>query len=423
MEKQFKKHKVKENKTRGITLIALVITIIVLLILAGVSISMLAGDNSILRNATEAKSKTEYAKAQEEVALAYAEAVGKYYTSNAGTVDLESEVIGALKDAGYTIENVTTGTVTGITVEGSTETLSINMNENNSTGQNFTIGFSSSSGTAYYVLADGKYYLLTITDTTATLSTEGLSQKPTGSTANVANITATATTNSSAVNLTYNNGILTVKTNSVTDDTRVTIQLSYNGISSNYIELTVNSTAQTYTIATNISKGTSSGSSSIKSNSTATVNLSANTNYVLPSSITVTGATYSYNSSTGIVTLSQPTENVTITVVCEVETITDLTDTEWYFNRSLVFEEYCTYNINFNSENPSGEMVSYDKLIWSRSGPDGPYLCYGDSALERYGSRPDTWTFEACRTIYITGGEDATNTELIAWLQANATLQ
>ena len=39
----------KGNK--GITLIALVITIIVLLILAGVSIAMLSGENSILRRA------------------------------------------------------------------------------------------------------------------------------------------------------------------------------------------------------------------------------------------------------------------------------------------------------------------------------------------------------------------------------------
>ena len=41
----------KENlkKVKGITLIALVITIIVLLILAGVSIATLAGDNGILK--------------------------------------------------------------------------------------------------------------------------------------------------------------------------------------------------------------------------------------------------------------------------------------------------------------------------------------------------------------------------------------
>ncbi len=38
----------KEIGEKGITLIALIITIIVLLILAGVSIAMLTGDNGIL---------------------------------------------------------------------------------------------------------------------------------------------------------------------------------------------------------------------------------------------------------------------------------------------------------------------------------------------------------------------------------------
>ena len=47
------------NNTNGITLIALVITIIVLLILAGVTISTLMGDNGILTKANEAKIETE----------------------------------------------------------------------------------------------------------------------------------------------------------------------------------------------------------------------------------------------------------------------------------------------------------------------------------------------------------------------------
>ena len=47
------------KKEKGITLIALVITIIVLLILAGVSISMLTGENGILTQAQTAKEETE----------------------------------------------------------------------------------------------------------------------------------------------------------------------------------------------------------------------------------------------------------------------------------------------------------------------------------------------------------------------------
>ena len=62
------KNKLKERK--GITLIALVITIIVLLILAGVSITMLTGENGILTKAKSEKTRTENASAEEKVKLA-----------------------------------------------------------------------------------------------------------------------------------------------------------------------------------------------------------------------------------------------------------------------------------------------------------------------------------------------------------------
>ena len=54
------------KKEKGITLVALVITIIVLLILAGVSIATLTGDNGILTKASEAKEKTEAASRKEQ---------------------------------------------------------------------------------------------------------------------------------------------------------------------------------------------------------------------------------------------------------------------------------------------------------------------------------------------------------------------
>ena len=59
----------KANLNQGITLIALVITIIVLLILAGVSISMVTGDNGIAQKALDAKEKTNEANADEEQKL------------------------------------------------------------------------------------------------------------------------------------------------------------------------------------------------------------------------------------------------------------------------------------------------------------------------------------------------------------------
>ena len=57
------KNKIKEN--RAITLIALVVTVIVLLVLASVSISMLAGQNGVLTRAADAKIKTDEAEKKE----------------------------------------------------------------------------------------------------------------------------------------------------------------------------------------------------------------------------------------------------------------------------------------------------------------------------------------------------------------------
>ena len=66
MEKYFKKSLKASN---GITLIALVITIIVLLILAGISIQMLTGDNGILTRAGQAKERNDEAQIIEEARM------------------------------------------------------------------------------------------------------------------------------------------------------------------------------------------------------------------------------------------------------------------------------------------------------------------------------------------------------------------
>ena len=68
------------RKNRGITLIALVVTIIVLLILAGISISMLTGQNGILNRAAEAKEKTEASQQDEEEKLQGYESIIEQYT-------------------------------------------------------------------------------------------------------------------------------------------------------------------------------------------------------------------------------------------------------------------------------------------------------------------------------------------------------
>ena len=67
----------KNNK--GITLIALVVTIIVLLILAGVSIAMLSGEDGILKRASESSWKTELANVEDTVNVYIANYLTDFY--------------------------------------------------------------------------------------------------------------------------------------------------------------------------------------------------------------------------------------------------------------------------------------------------------------------------------------------------------
>ena len=64
-----KKNIIMQRNTKGITLIALVVTIIILIILSGVSINLVLGENGIVNKAKKAKENTELAKVEEETRL------------------------------------------------------------------------------------------------------------------------------------------------------------------------------------------------------------------------------------------------------------------------------------------------------------------------------------------------------------------
>ena len=94
--------KLKVKQEKGITLIALIVTIIVLLILAAISIAMLTGQNGILGKAAETKKTTSAAQLDEQVKLAIMEArlngLGKIESTEAldkymvGYRDIKEEV-------------------------------------------------------------------------------------------------------------------------------------------------------------------------------------------------------------------------------------------------------------------------------------------------------------------------------------------
>lgn len=91
-----------KNK-KGITLIALVVTIIVLLILAGISISMLKGDNGIINQASDSKLETRAGNVKENVDLWKTD--NKIRKKDNQTLISKEEMLNDLKTNGLVYEN------------------------------------------------------------------------------------------------------------------------------------------------------------------------------------------------------------------------------------------------------------------------------------------------------------------------------
>ena len=149
-----------KNK-RGITLIALVITIIVLLILAGVTIATLTGDNRILTKASDAKEQTEIADEREKVELS---ATGALASNNGGEIaqeNLETELGKYFTSGKY---SVTPGT-----------------NEDGTEGYIVTITENDQNGRKYFVDKNGNVTEYTVKEPE---ETPGVSEEPSFTRAN-----------------------------------------------------------------------------------------------------------------------------------------------------------------------------------------------------------------------------------------------
>ena len=99
--------KIKNQK--GITLVALVVTIIILILLAGVSINLVLGDNGIITIAKKAKENTELAKIEEEKSLneLYDELIREgisagdpEYSAIAKLAEFKTAIANAIEEAG-----------------------------------------------------------------------------------------------------------------------------------------------------------------------------------------------------------------------------------------------------------------------------------------------------------------------------------
>ena len=131
------------KKQSGITLVALVITIIVLLILAGVSISLVMGNNGVLTQASSAVIENKKADVREAVSMALAATETIYYGKWTANTSITRDSVYADTAVGFAkqLENLgyTTNTLSGvpptgdITVTKGTDTFTVSLSNTNGT--------------------------------------------------------------------------------------------------------------------------------------------------------------------------------------------------------------------------------------------------------------------------------------------------
>ena len=153
---------------RGITLVALVVTIVVLLILAGTSIAMLKGDNGIITNAQKSSYANIESEAMDKIKMAFNTIATEVRVKSATELNYDATAkVAELADLALVDLGGTKGTITGTATS------------NTGTAGNYTVKAEAGKITITYsdntvFKTSGKYnpveYTITITSDSASLS-------------------------------------------------------------------------------------------------------------------------------------------------------------------------------------------------------------------------------------------------------------
>ena len=179
-----------------------------------------------------------------------------------------------------------------------------------------------------------------------------------------------------------------------------------------------------YSITVAVTNGTYAGDTTITNN--ATITITADSGYKLPNTVTVTGASYTWNKQTGTLALSNPTGAVAVLAAC----VADVKEV-WYFNNSLTLpsgdsQGFTTFHVKFISNNTSFVKIqTWNKRIGSMHITT---LSYMDDNDDNTAGDVTAWAGDegwnaggsVYRTIHLL--EPATG-DLLTWLRANATKQ
>ena len=141
------------KNNNGITLMALVITIIVLIILAGVTIGALSGENGIINKAKEAKEVQERAEMAELMDIAYVSAK----RDEKGNDEIMKEIETKLEEGGNGVKTKSTSQQSLESIVVGQKKVEINKSSD-PLEITVTLKYNNQNNNKYYVLINEKYY-------------------------------------------------------------------------------------------------------------------------------------------------------------------------------------------------------------------------------------------------------------------------
>lgn len=140
----------------------------------------------------------------------------------------------------------------------------------------------------------------------------------------------------------------------------------------------------TYTITTTVTNGTWEGNTEIAPNGHANIKITPKAGYKLPTIVSVTNASYSYNKETGIIAISNPTANVSISITCLINPTynisVNVTNGTWKGKNEISEDkaEKITITANAGYELPIDISVNNANYIYNRE--NGEITIYNPTA-------------------------------------------
>ncbi|MCI9177759.1 MAG: hypothetical protein HFJ28_04190 [Clostridia bacterium] len=157
----------KQMKEKGITLIALVVTIIVLLILAGITIQIVL-QGGVIKQANSAKTLTQIVEIEDVANIIYADLSIQKAQGKIDKISM-NDIVSELNKQKYKIETREIGSNNVIGIKANPQKVNIIENGIATIKVNFDI---SEEKYLYYAVIEGKYYLMKLTNTGVVIERE-----------------------------------------------------------------------------------------------------------------------------------------------------------------------------------------------------------------------------------------------------------